>query len=121
MPSASLSSVLAGANSIGLFASRAFVSAFAVAAVLKYGPQISIINNTGLLAQVHSVPSWFTHDLTVSLLGVLALLEIAATKSAEARALFNEVDQYLKSGMAFLSTLAVSGIINANKAMDGIV
>ncbi|MEM9348550.1 MAG: hypothetical protein AAGB26_18425 [Planctomycetota bacterium] len=33
MPSAPLSSVLAGVNSIGLFASRAFVSAFAVAAV----------------------------------------------------------------------------------------
>lgn len=113
MPSASLSSVLAGVNSVGLFASRAFVSAFAVAAVLKYGPQIGFINNTGLLQQVHSVPSWFTHDLTVTLLGVLALLEVAATKSAEARALMAEVDQYLKSGMAFLSTLAVSGIITA--------
>lgn len=116
MPSASLTTVLAGVNSVGLFASRAFVSAFAVAAALKFGPHIPYINSTGLLQQVTNVPSWFTHDLTVTLLGVLALLEIAATKSADARALLNEVDSYLKSGMAFVSTLAVSGIITANDA-----
>lgn len=113
MASASLTTVLTGMNSIGLFASRAFVSAFAVAAMLKFGPQIGFINSTGILSQVHSVPSWFTHDITVTLLGLLALLEIAATKSADARAILIEVDQYLKSGMAFLSTLAVSGIITA--------
>jgi Zn finger protein HypA/HybF involved in hydrogenase expression len=114
MQSASLTTVLTGVNAVGLFASRAFVSAFAVAAALKWGPQIGFINNTGLLSQIHSVPSWFTHDITVTILGLLALLEIAATKSADARALLIEVDQYLKSGMAFLSTLAVSGIISAN-------
>lgn len=114
MPSASLTSVLAGANSVGLFASRAFVSAFAIAAVLKFGPEIGFLDNTGMLAQIHSVPSWFTHDITVTLLGLLALLEIAATKSPDARALLIEVDQYLKSGMAFLSTLAMGGIITAN-------
>ena len=114
MPSASLTTVLAGVNSVGLFASRAFVSAFAVAAVLKFGPHIPYINNLGLLQQVTNVPSWFTHDLTVTILGLLALLEIAATKSPDARALLNEIDSYLKSGMAFLSTLAVGGIVSAN-------
>lgn len=113
MPSASLATVLAGVNSIGLFASRAFVSAFAVAAVLKWGPDIGLINNTGLLKHVHSVPSWFTHDATVTILGLLALLEIAANKSADARAVLNEVDSYLKSGSSFLTTLATSGIITA--------
>lgn len=113
MPSASLTTVLTGVNSVGLFASRAFVSAFAVAALLKFGPHIGFINNTGLLAQIHSVPSWFTHDITVTLLGLLAVLEIAATKSADARAILIEVDQFLKSGMAFISTLGVAGIINA--------
>lgn len=114
MPSASLTTVLAGVNSVGLFASRAFVSAFTVAVVLKFGPDIPFIKNTGLLAQVHGVPSWFTHNLTVTLLGLLAVSEIAATKSADARALLAEVESYIKSGMAFLSTLAVSGIITAN-------
>ena len=114
MPSASLTTVLAGVNSVGLFASRAFVSAFAVAAALKWGPQIGFISNTGILQQIHGVPSWFTHDVTITILGLLGLLEIAATKSAEARALLNEVDQYLKSGVAFVSMLAVNGIITAN-------
>ena len=114
MPSASLTTVLAGVNSVGLFASRAFVSAFAVAAALKWGPQIGFISNTGILQQIHGVPSWFTHDATITILGLLGLLEIAATKSAEARALLNEVDQYLKSGVAFVSMLAVNGIITAN-------
>lgn len=114
MPSASLTTVLTGVNSVGLFASRAFVSAFAVAALLKWGPQIGFINSTGLLSQIHSVPSWFTHDITVTVLGLLAALEIAATKSADARAVLIEVDQFLKSGMAFVSTLGVTGIINAN-------
>jgi Zn finger protein HypA/HybF involved in hydrogenase expression len=114
MPSASLTTVLTGVNSVGLFASRAFVSAFAVAAVLKFGPHIPYINNLGLLQQVTNVPSWFTDNLTITLLGLLALLEIAATKSADARALLLEVDSYIKSGMAFVSTLAVSGIITAN-------
>ena len=113
MPSASLASVLAGVNSIGLFASRAFVSAFAVAALLKWGPDIDWINNTGLLKHVHSVPSWFTHDVTVTILGLLALLEIAANKSSDARAVLNEVDAFLKSGMSFVSMLAASGIITA--------
>lgn len=113
MTSVSLTTLLTGANSVGLFASRAFVSAFAIAACLKFGPQIGFINSTGILQQVHSVPSWFTHDVTVAILGLLALLEIAATKSADARAILLEVDQFLKSGMAFVSTLAVSGIITA--------
>lgn len=100
-------------NSIGLFASRAFVSAFAIAAALKWGPLIPWINDIGLLQQVKDVPSWFTHEFTIGLLGLLAALEIAATKSPDARALMLEIDGYLKSGMAFLSTLAVSGMITA--------
>ena len=87
MPSASLTTVLTGINSIGLFASRAFVSAFAVAAVLRWGPEIDWINNTGLLQSITDVPAWFTHNVTLVILGLLAGLEIAATKSADARAL----------------------------------
>lgn len=116
MASAPLTSVLTGMNTIGLFASRAFVSAFAVAAVLKWGPDIGFINDTGLLKQVTDVPSWFTHDLTVTILGFLAALEIAATKSADARALMIEIDGYLKSSTAFITTLVASGILTSNDA-----
>lgn len=116
MANASLTSVLAGMNSIGLFASRAFVSAFAIAALLKWGPQNGWINNTGLLQSITDVPTWFTGDLTVGILGLLALLEIAATKSPDARLLLNEIDGYFKSGVAFLTTLVVSGMITSKDA-----
>lgn len=116
MPSTSLASVLAGTGSIGLFASRAFVSAFAIAALLRWGPQIDAINNLGLLQQITDVPTWFTHDLTLLILGILAAIEIAANKSADARQLMIEIDGYLKSSTAFVTTLTTSGIISQTDA-----
>lgn len=109
-----LVTVLNGVGSIGMFSSRAFVTAFVVAATLRWGPQIDWIANTGLLNQVSDVPTWFTHNITLTILGILAALEIAATKSADARALLNEVDSYIKSGSAFVTYLAVAGVITAN-------
>jgi len=116
MTSAPLTTVLSGMSSIGLFASRAFVSAFAIAALLKWGPDIAWINDTGLLDRIEQVPTWFTHDITVTILGLLAALEIAAGKSADARELLNEVDAYIKSGTAFLTTLVVADIISSSDA-----
>lgn len=116
MPSASLSTVLTGMGSIGMFSSRAFVSAFAVAATLRWGPEIDWINNLGLLQRVTDVPTWFTHDITLIVLGILAALEVVATKSAEARELLNDIDGYLKTGSAFVTTLTVAGIISASDA-----
>lgn len=99
-----------------MFSSRAFVSAFAVAAMLKWGPQVGWINSLGLLQHITNVPTWFTHDLTVTILGLLAVLEIVATKSSDARMLLNEVDGYIKSASAFVTTFTVAGIISANDA-----
>ena len=114
--SAPLSSVLTGMGSIGLFSSRAFVSAFAIAATLRWGPDIDWINQLGLLQRITDVPTWFTHDITLIVLGILAGLEVAATKSADARELLNDIDGYAKTGSAFVTTLTVSGIITADDA-----
>ncbi|MFI4861805.1 MAG: hypothetical protein ACIAXF_14125 [Phycisphaerales bacterium JB063] len=116
MASASLSSVLTGMGSIGMFSSRAFVSAFAVAATLRWGPEVAWINDLGLVQRVTDAPTWFTHDITLIVLGILAALEVIATKSAEARELLNEVDGYLKAGSAFVSTLTVAGVLSAEDA-----
>lgn len=110
-PALTLSSFLASVGSIGLFASRAFVTAFSVAALLKWGPEVGWINDWGLLEKIEDVPAWFTHDITVTILGVLAVLEIAATKSSDARAALNEVDRFLKSSMAFVTMLSTHEII----------
>lgn len=111
-----LVTVLNGVGSIGMFSSRAFVTAFVVAAALRWGPEIAWINDLGLLQQVKDVPTWFTHNLTLAILGLLAGFEVAATKSADARALLNEVDGYIKSGSAFVTYLAVAGVISAQDA-----
>lgn len=111
-----LVTVLNGVGSVGMFSSRAFVTAFAVAAMLRFGPAIGWINDLGLLSAVTDVPTWFTHNTTLWVLGLLAALEIAATKSPDARALLNEVDGYIKSAMAFVTYLAVTGVVSANDA-----
>ena len=116
MPSVSLSTLLTGMGSIGMFSSRAFVSAFAVAGTLRWGPEFGWINQLGLMQRVTDVPTWFTHDITLIVLGVLAALEVAATKSPEARELLLEVDGYFKAGAAFVTTLTVSGVISASDA-----
>lgn len=109
-----LALLINGVGSIGMFSSRAFLTAFAIAAALRWGPDIAFVNQMGLLQQVHGVPTWFTHDITLTVLGVLGLLEILATKSPEVRAALREVDSYLKSVMAFVTHLAVLGVISHN-------
>lgn len=111
-----LALLLNGVGSVGMFASRAFVTAFAIAAALRWGPDIAFINELGLLGQVQGVPTWFTHDITLMVLGVLGALEILATKSPELRAVFREVDSHLKSVVAFVTHLTVAGLVTDNDA-----
>jgi Zn finger protein HypA/HybF involved in hydrogenase expression len=97
-------------GAMGLFPSRAFVPAFLTSLALRFGPEIAIIKNSGVLSGIGTAPSWFTSDLALIVLGVLALVEIIATKSPEAREVMNEVDHYLKAGMAALTTYGVLSV-----------
>ncbi|MEM9882968.1 MAG: hypothetical protein AAF800_08635 [Planctomycetota bacterium] len=103
------SMIVQALGSTGLFASRAFVPAFAAALILRFGPHFPIIQNLGLLQALgfSGAPSWFTSDLCLIVLGVLAGLEVAATKNPDARALLNEVDKYAKPAMAALTLMGV--------------
>lgn len=96
-------------GSMGLFASRAFVPAFAAALIMRFGPAWGL-DDVGLLHAlgVTGAPSWFTSDLCLLILGVLAALEIAATKNPDARAILNEVDRYAKPLMAALTAMGVA-------------
>jgi hypothetical protein len=53
-------------------------------------------------------PVWFTSNTSLIILGVLAALELAATKSPEARELLAEVDKYLKTLMALVTYLGIA-------------
>ena len=109
-------------GSMGLFASRAFVPAFAAALILRFGPHFPIIEDLGLLAVIgftkDAAPSWFTSDASLIILGILAALEIAATKNPDARAVLDSVDQYFKPLMALLTTLGVATVADTEFAED---
>lgn len=96
-------------GSMGLFASRAFIPAFAAALIMRFGPAIGL-DDVGLLRAlgVTGAPSWFTSDLCLLILGILAGLEVAATKNPDARAILNEVDKYAKPLMAALTVMGVA-------------
>lgn len=98
---------------MGIFPSRAFMPAFATAMLLRFGNQIPAVKGTGILQLVSAGPSWFTADATLIVLGILALVELIATKEAAVREVLDEFDPYIKGGMAALTTL---GFLSATDA-----
>lgn len=96
-----------GVGSTGLFAGRAFVPAFATAALLRLGPHLPGPLRFGLLQHARGVPTWFTSDAALVVLGLLAALELLAGRWPEAKAALDEVHDYLKAAMAALTYLGV--------------
>jgi hypothetical protein len=105
----SLPLLLQGLGSVGVFASRAFLPAFVTALLLRYGPRIPWLAHAGLLTQVRDVPTWFTSDTFLVVLGLLAALELIAERVPEAQVVLDAVHDYLKAGMAVLTYLGVLG------------
>jgi hypothetical protein len=106
----SLPLFLQGLGSVGVFASRAFLPSFVTALLLRFGPEVRWLAGAGLIPEVRGVPTWFTSDLALIALGVLAALELVAERVPEAQAVLVEVHAYLKAGMAALTYL---GVLNA--------
>ncbi|GMV80810.1 MAG: hypothetical protein AMXMBFR7_19940 [Planctomycetota bacterium] len=94
-------------GSMGVFPSRAFIPAWVTAMLLRFGHEIPAIKNSGLLDLCTQSPTWFTHDATLVVLGILALLELISTKNAEVRAFMNDLDQFIKPAMATVTALGV--------------
>jgi hypothetical protein len=106
----SLPLFLQALGSIGIFASRAFLPAFVTALLLRFGPQLPWLAHAGLIPQVRDVPTWFTSDAALVILGLLAILELVAERFPEAQAILDQVHDYLKTAMAVLTYL---GVLNA--------
>jgi Zn finger protein HypA/HybF involved in hydrogenase expression len=106
----SLPLFLQGLGSIGVFASRAFLPAFTTALLLRFGPYASWLAHAGLIPHIRDVPTWFTSDTALVILGILAALEIIAQRFPEAAAVLDAFHDYLKTGMAILTYL---GVLNA--------
>ncbi|MEO0515125.1 MAG: hypothetical protein AAF086_07510 [Planctomycetota bacterium] len=127
-----ISLLIQALGAMGLFASRAFVPAFAAALILRFGPNMGL-SDFGMLSALGiekgGVPTWFTSDLSLIVLGILAGLEIAATKNPDARAILNELDKYAKPLMAALTVMGVAsagdtafatGLISSIEATGGL-
>ncbi|MFA9477634.1 hypothetical protein ACERK3_04925 [Phycisphaerales bacterium AB-hyl4] len=96
----------------GVFASRVFIPIFAAAMLLRFGPDVPGVNQLGMLMGIDpaAVPTWFTHDVTLWILGSLALLELLAHKNAEARQLLNDIDPYIKPIAAGATLLGIATV-----------
>src|SRR3954452_6045613 len=103
----SLPLFLQGLGSVGVFASRAFLPALVTALLLRLGPQAPWLAHHGLLPHLRDVPTWFTSDAALVVLGLLAILELVAERFPEAKVFLDQVHDYLKTGMAVLTYLGV--------------
>jgi hypothetical protein len=96
-------------NAIGsssLFSTRIFLPALLTALLLRFGPDIPIIANLGLIQDFrHGQPVWFTSNISLIVLTALSILEILAQKNPEARQILQEFDVYLKPAVAFLASV----------------
>jgi len=86
--------LLQSVSSTPLFASRPFVAAFGVAAFARWTEWLD-------------APAWFTHDITMWVLGILAALEILARKDVDIRSFLEDFDGFAKVAVAVTVQLAV--------------
>lgn len=105
--------LLHAVGSMSFFSSRAFLTAFATAALMRWGGDLPFLGSAELLEGVTGAPHWFTSDMALLVLGVLAGIEVLANKSPEARELLQEIDRYLKPGVAGLTTIGMIGATDA--------
>lgn len=94
----------------GFFASRAFLSAFTFAMLARFGGDIPVINNLGLIESLGYTPEWFTHDTTLIVLGILGTLELLSDKIPEVREFMANFDSYLKAIMAAITSMGVLSV-----------
>lgn len=86
------------------FAGRAFLTLFVIALFGRYGTELPILTD-GVTASLEALPAWFTGDISLLILGILAVLEIAADKIPEAREAISFVDVYIKPTLSAFVTL----------------
>ncbi len=99
----------------GLFMVRGFIPAFVIAVVLRFGPEYGLNQDIAVQLQeaagsLGAAPSWFTSNPAILILGLLAALEVGATKDPDMRALLDTVESYIKPAMAGLTYF---GVMNA--------
>ena len=103
---------------LGVTPVRAFLPAFLTALIIRSG--IPYLTDAAT-ADAAAAPSWFTHNYTLIVLGLLSLLEFLATKSPEARQVLSTIDEYYKPALAALTSFGVlsSSDVRAVESLHG--
>lgn len=91
-----------------LFASRAFLAAFLVALTTRFGGSIPFLADSSALQTLQSAPPWFTSDVALVVLAVLAVMEAGAERSVDARRVMMEIGPYLKLAAALVINLGLA-------------
>lgn len=104
-----LTTLLYLTGATGFFSSRAFIPAFFTALFIRYGDKIPFagLGDQPFIQITGGEPTWFTSNLTLLVLGVLAATEVVSTKLPEAGEMLEEVQKYSKTAMAALATMGV--------------
>ncbi|MCK6446042.1 MAG: hypothetical protein L6Q99_06575 [Planctomycetes bacterium] len=102
-----LTSILFTLGSAPMFAARPFLAAFVTALLARFGHSIPYLGDREVIQVLARAPEWFTSNTSLGVFGALAVLEIAAAKSAEVKAWMSEVDSLVKSVVALVVSLAV--------------
>lgn len=102
-----LQTVLYSLATVPLFASRPFLAAFLTALLARFGTSIPWLGGKEVVVALSQAPEWFRSPTCLGVLALLALGEVLAAKHAEVRAVMEEFDSWLKSGVALLVALAV--------------
>jgi hypothetical protein len=102
-----IATLIYGTGSVGPFASRAFVPAFITALMLRFAPEYVSWISDDMVRVAADAPGWFISDASLIIFGLLAALEIAATKSQDIRAAYQEIDKYIKPLVAIITYMGV--------------
>lgn len=115
-----LSALIYGVSSCGFFPARAFVPAFATSLLMRFGNDLPLLRHLPVVAHTPDAPTWFTHGATLSVLGLLAVLEIIATKSDDVEEVLDLVTRTLKPAMAVFCCLGVLSV-HDRQALESVI
>ncbi|TAJ05074.1 MAG: hypothetical protein EPO68_16625 [Planctomycetota bacterium] len=103
----SIAGLLYSIGSVPMFASRPFLAALLTAAFMRWGEHVPFVEEEVATALSSHAPAWFIGNAAMGVMAVLAALEIYAAKSPDVRAFLEEIDGFVKSGVAVLVSLAL--------------
>lgn len=113
-----MESLFASLGLSGLFSSRAFLPAFMTSVMLRWGDQVPLLNKLDFIQATGSEPNWFTNSITITVLGVLAVLELVSEKSPEVRQMLDEGMVYVKTGLSMATSYGFLSATDAKAVQD---